>query len=584
MLSDNGITTVIKRKIKLPSAETKNTIVELNNNNNIQEYKHEIKYINGKKWYTLPNPTELVRFEIPNDKRYKIGCAIMVKNESRSLSMTLKSFLPYCDCLIAYDTGSTDNTIDIIKEETSLLKKPLFLISGTFVDFSTSRNVLLKYSNDIADYLLLPDSNDILRGGDKILPMILKNEKLPEEQRWNAVFVAQLWETTINTHFNEQYISNLDEELAEKLKKNKRQRPFKNVRIIKTNVGWTYNSVIHENVYIQPDILYEGLSIPNNPNQGILNHNTDIIFYQNRDEDNIKSAKRYASDLVLLHREHENNPDDLRTIFYIAQTNECSSNVNEALEWYQKRAKLGCSSEEKYLACYRAGKILFAMFQWNDSIEYLIRANTISIELFGEPRAEPLVIIAQNYFAQKMFHQSYYYTKEACRLELPKTANLIMEREYYDEMRWSLAVQIGMTVGEFYDARYAIKNLAENIGCITRENKIICTSNEKDIQLKASELQRVLDVCNTHISENMVISTIKAQYEKKFEKHKTLMVFPVQSIVQWDSFKLAVASGRVKNISKMTSDGNLEPVQHNNSNININDNYNKKNKKKNKKK
>jgi tetratricopeptide (TPR) repeat protein len=600
----NNGTTIIKRKIKLTTdSSISNSSISNSSNSNslikdseslmnkpIHEYKQEIKYINGKKCYTLPVPTELVRSEIPFNKRYRIGCAIMVKNESKCLSATLKSFLPYCDCLIAYDTGSTDNTIEIIKEESSIFKKPLFLISGSFVDFSTSRNVLLKYANDVADYLLLPDSNDILKGGENILPMILHNEKLHEYQKWNAVFVSQIWETTIHSNFNDQYIDSLDKDLVEKLKKNKRQRPFKNVRIIKTNVGWTYNSVIHENVYIQPEILYEGLSIPNNPNQPILNHNTTIIFFQNRDEDNIKSEQRYASDLVLLHREHENNPDDLRTIFYIGQTNECSKDFNQALEWYRKRAKMGRASEEKYLACYRTGKILYALNQWNESIEFLLLANVISIELFGEPRAEPLVIIGQNYLGQKMYHQAHYYSREACRLTFPKDVNLIMEREYYDELRWSLAIQIGIAVGEFYDVRYAIKNLAENIGCMFNENKIVFRGNEKDMQLKASELQKLLDICNKHIEENVIISNIKSEYEKKFEKYKTTMVFPIRPVVQWDSFKIAVASGKVKNISKMTTDGNLEPVQsnvpnnYNTLNMQNNSNITKNKKKKNKKK
>lgn len=590
-------TTIIKRKIKLSNTSENKVVIENKEltqsfnsldytllNTEQKEYKQEVKYINGKKCYNLPDPTELVRSQIPFNKRYRIGCAIMVKNESRCLSETLKSFLPYCDCLIAYDTGSTDNTIDIIKEESSIFKKPLFLISGTFIDFSTSRNVLLKYSNDIADYLLLPDSNDILKGGENIRPMILQNENLPEYQRWNAVFVSQIWETTIPTNINDKYIDSLDKDVVDKLKKNKRQRPFKNVRIIKTNLGWTYNSVIHENVYIQPDTLYEGLSIPNNPNQAILNHNTNIIFFQNRDEDNIKSAKRYANDLVLLHREHENNPEDLRTIFYIGQTNECSGNVKESLEWYRKRAKMGHSSEEKFLACYRTGKILHAFGQLDESIQYLLLANTVSIELFGEPRAEPLIIIAQNYFGRKMYHQAYYYIREACRLMFPKDVNFIMEREYYDEIRWTLSIQIGMIVGEFYDVKYAIKNLSENIGCIfnLNENKIVFRGSEKDIQLKALELQKVLDSCNKHIEENGSICMIKKECEKEFEKYKSYMVFPIRPVVQWESFKTAVASGKVKNIARMTNDGQLEQVQ--STNINANNSNNSINKKKKKKK
>lgn len=491
----------------------------------------------------------------------------MVKNESRVLAETLKSFLPHCDCLIAYDTGSTDNTIDILKEQASNFKKPLFLISGQFIDFSTSRNVLLKYANDLADYLVLPDSNDILRNGEHIRLMVNDNDRRSEDNKWNAVFVTQLWETTFTANMNADYLSTLDEETAKKMRQQKRQRPFKNIRIIKTNQGWTYNCVIHENVYLTPNVLYEGLSIPENPNRPTITYNTNIIFYQDRDEDNLKSEKRYASDLVLLHKEHENNPDDLRTIFYLGQTNECMKNVEEALVWYVKRADLGPASEEKYLASYRAGKLFYVIKKSPDScVRYLNLANSISVELFGEPRAEPLVLLTQHYIGRNMLHQAYYYLREACKLDLPINTNLMVEKEFYDELRWTIVVQIGLKVGEFYDARYACKKLAENIGCKINGDKILC-SNESThlVKVKSSELQGIIDICNKEIQGHEIIGTIKKNYEKEFEKHKSYMVLPACAMVQMNAFKQAVSSGKVKNVAEVSHDGTMVPVNNNTS-------------------
>lgn len=571
-INKESTTVNIKKKIVLSSSNN-------NSNNNNTKFKQELKYVDGKKWYSLPDPKEIIVYNNKSEK-YLIACAIMVKNESLALSNTLRSFLPHVDCLIAYDTGSTDDTIDIIKSETEKFGKPLFLITGEFVDFSTSRNVLLKYSNNIAKYLILPDSNDILKGGELIRNMLLDNESSPEDKKWNCVFVTQHWQMTHEIHIDQECLDQykIDEETAKNIKIQKKDRIFKNTRIIRTNLGWTYNSVIHENLFIQPQILYEGLSIPDNPTQTRIFYNTDIVFFQDREQDNKKSEKRYANDLELLYREYENNPEDSRTVFYIGQTNECMGNTSEAFKWYLKRGEMGDHSEEKYLSIYRAGKIsYYTRKNHEETILYFMKANIISFELFADLRAEPLVFIAQCYLLKNLYHQAYYYIREACRLEIPTNLNLIIEKEIYTETRWALAMQTALKLGEFYDARYACKKLAESLGCEVRGNKIDSSHLNKAGQIKAGEFQKFIEICNKQITENTVILSIKDRAESLFKLHKSEMVFPSKTTVQLNEFKMAVASGQVNNFMEMDQKGNLRPYQQN-------QNQPKKKKSKNKKK
>lgn len=566
-------TTIIRRKIKLKS-NSEQSIQSDQSDQTIQEFKINDKETgliisNGNKFITLPEPKELVISKLPEEGRYLIGCAIMIKDEERIIAQTLKSFLPFCDCLIAYDTGSTDNTINIIKEQAEKFKKPLFLITGHFINFSASRNVLLKYSNKIADYLLLPDSNDILRGGEQVRPTISENHKREESKKWNALFVSQIWATSNSNSESKNY------------------RPFKNIRIIRTNLGWTYNCVIHENVHLQPGELYEGLSIPNNPNNPVIGYNTNIVFYQDRDEDNLKTDKRLASDILLLEKELEKNPEDLRTIFYLGQTNECMKNIEEALKWYIKRADMGPVSEEKYLAVYRAGKLSIGLKRpLSDVIKYFLIANNLSLEICGEARAEPLVLIAQAYIDNDMLYQAYYYLKEACRLSIPENINLMVEQEFYDEIRWKLVLQIAVKMGEFNDAIYAAKKAAQNLGFEVSGNKIIKTNKNKD-EDKFNELQNFIDFCIDKQNKAFpVVKKIKDKHESEFNKHKTCMVFPSATVVQLSEFKSAVQTGKVNMNGVGTIPGPLQRGFENvsiapNSNVsNINNNKKKKNKKK----
>ena len=45
-----------------------------------------------------------------------IGLIMMCKNEKLRMQVSLDSVTDTVDCMIIYDTGSTDNTIDIVKD------------------------------------------------------------------------------------------------------------------------------------------------------------------------------------------------------------------------------------------------------------------------------------------------------------------------------------------------------------------------------------------------------------------------------------------------------------------------------------
>ena len=104
----------------------------------------------------------------------KISVGIMCKDEESNILTTLYSIKDFADILYIYDTGSTDKTIDKIKKFCKTYSIELRLIEGKFVDFSTSRNVLLKYMDSFEDttYVLLMDVGDVLNGKEDLKKMI----------------------------------------------------------------------------------------------------------------------------------------------------------------------------------------------------------------------------------------------------------------------------------------------------------------------------------------------------------------------------------------------------------------------------
>lgn len=92
----------------------------------------------------------------------KISVLIMVKDEADCIGKTIESIK---NNVILYDTGSTDNTIHIVDELCRQYNIPLYIKEGEFVDFSTSRNILFDFADEVsgADYYLLLDANDELK-------------------------------------------------------------------------------------------------------------------------------------------------------------------------------------------------------------------------------------------------------------------------------------------------------------------------------------------------------------------------------------------------------------------------------------
>ena len=108
-----------------------------------------------------------------------LGLAMMVKNEAPRIVRSMASTLPIISHLAILDTGSTDGTQEVIRKFAEEHSLPLLLHEEPFVDFATSRNVLLSKLQDLpCDYFVILDSNDELRH-----PEILKThlERIQEE-------------------------------------------------------------------------------------------------------------------------------------------------------------------------------------------------------------------------------------------------------------------------------------------------------------------------------------------------------------------------------------------------------------------
>jgi glycosyltransferase involved in cell wall biosynthesis len=435
-----------------------------------------------------------------------IALLMMVKNEHARLHVSLESVKGHVDSIIIYDTGSTDDTIDIARNFCEKNNIPFRLKEGEFVNFAVSRNVSLEFADSFSDvdYLLLLDTNDELRGGQDM-------RRFAEEYKDNqstGFLVCQEW-----------FSGNLDK--------------YYNVRLIKAHSYWRYLGCVHEycsqmcrkcvskkpqfNVPSETLFLYcedcktdDMIDIENKKclkcnerpakfnNQGHklasfceecksegmvqifeqheyqivkLPAESSFVLFQDRTKDDDKSGKRFHRDKQLLLAEYKKDPTNPRTVFYLAQTFSCLNENEDAFYYYKIRTTLGSFEEEIFHSFLRAGELSQKLSHpWHESFSYYMRAFEHS------ERVEPLIFITRYYIAIQKWTLAFTFIKLACNLGFPHQCILFVDRLAYDFTRWSLLGLASFYCSQLQDGK---------IGCLNAIN--YCTKNE----LMAHELDQL---------------------------------------------------------------------------------------------
>ena len=144
-----------------------------------------------------------------------ISCVIIVKNASTTIKKTLDSLVLFSD-VVVYDNGSTDNTIEIIKDYTNVN-----LVQGNFLGFGPTKNKASSFAKN--DWVLSLDADEVL--SEDIITN-LKNIDLDEqtiysilrENCYKNVHVKYCWGNDIIVRlYNRQKTAFTNEKVHEKV-------------------------------------------------------------------------------------------------------------------------------------------------------------------------------------------------------------------------------------------------------------------------------------------------------------------------------------------------------------------------------
>jgi hypothetical protein len=302
-----------------------------------------------------------------------INLCIMVKNGGPQFEQMLLDNMSIIDRWTILDTGSTDGTIDTINR-VLVGKKEGILYEEPFINFRESRNRLLDLAGNVCKYNLMLDDTYVIKGD---LRTFL--EKVRSDQYANSF--------TLFVHSDDtKYGSN---------------------RITKSNSGLRYIHKIHEVI-----CDYNNINVVI-PEEEAYIEDRRFEYMEKR------TQERKSLDLKLLYEEVEDDKNNPRSYYYLAQTYNCLSDYEKAFYYFMKRCEFTNSGflQERVDAAFEAARI--ANFKLNKPWDVCEKLYEAAFKI-DESRPEALYFIGIHYYLENNYKKAYGYFKRGFEIGFPE--------------------------------------------------------------------------------------------------------------------------------------------------------------------
>ncbi|MBV9193421.1 MAG: glycosyltransferase [Solirubrobacterales bacterium] len=316
---------------------------------------------------------------------------MIVRDEAAVIERCLTSVRPLIDRWVICDTGSRDETRALI--DAALEDVPGELHERPWVDFGHNRTELMALAQGKAAYLLLIDAD------------------------MTVTFDV----TRLSGLSADSYMLRHDEDPEYWIK-----------RLVRGDRRWRYIGATHE--YITTD----------GPERS---ERLDAIVIHHHGDSGTRPGK-FERDLRLLSREHERNPDDPRTAFYLAQTLRDLGRLDDAVDFYQRRAEMEGWEEEVFYSLYQMGALSARLGRRAQAVDALLRAWNRAPE-----RAEPLRVLAALYREGAEHHAAHLVAERGLSISIP-VEGLFVERWVYE---WGLLFEYSIAAYWIGQARAALQ-------------------------------------------------------------------------------------------------------------------------------
>jgi glycosyltransferase involved in cell wall biosynthesis len=282
---------------------------------------------------------------------------MIVRNESHVIQRALLSVKPLIDYWVIVDTGSTDNTQNIIY--TTLKDIPGKLYQKQWINFAFNRNEALMLAKDTADYILFLDADDWL------------------EYKQNTV------------------LSDLAQECYTASWVSHHARGFSYIKplIVRSSLPWSWEGVIHE--YLKCDIPYS------------YEHLSEIQYVFSGEGHRSKNPDKFKEAAHILEIALSQEPNNSRYMFYLGESYRDAGLNEEALVAYTKRSLMGGWKEEMFWSLLQIAHLKRHLNYPHDVVVQAYHA----AHLCTPYRSEPIYYLAELYNEHGEYALSYSFIK-----------------------------------------------------------------------------------------------------------------------------------------------------------------------------
>ena len=304
-----------------------------------------------------------------------IHYALMVKNGGDTMREVIQANMPFIDEYTILDTGSTDNTVKILKEELDRHKKRGKIVSEPFLNFRDSRNRCLDLCGVRCKYIVMLDDTYILKNDVRAFLEYVRGDQFSDSLSL--------------------YICSDDVEYGSN----------RVIRSDRNHLRYKYK-------------LHEVITPENNMNVIIPKH-YGYIYDVRSDYMESRTMNRKEYDIRVLNEMVEEDKDDSRAYYYLGQTYSLLGRDEEAYESFLKRInhKDVGFIQEKIDAVFEAGRI--ANFRLNKKWEDVEKLYLMAYEM-DKSRPDSLYFLGIHYYMERDYEKAYQYFLEGFRVGYPE--------------------------------------------------------------------------------------------------------------------------------------------------------------------
>ena len=256
-----------------------------------------------------------------------VGLVMIVKNEEAVIERALLSARPFISTYLIVDTGSTDNTKEIIHRVMSDMSGQL--VERPWLSFGHNRSEALSLCDGRMGWAIMLDADDSLAG---TVPPPEVFEQTPAD-----AFIIKIHHGSII---------------------------HQRTQIFRTGLGWGYEGVVHEYPVCRSKENTSFASLP-----------PETYMITRCEGSRSKDPNKYLNDAHLLETALLKNPTDHRTLFYLAQSYRDAGQPAVARRYYQRNLDIdGGWDQERYMT-------LVNLIGLVDSQEEKLRLTWVAIEL-----------------------------------------------------------------------------------------------------------------------------------------------------------------------------------------------------------